>query len=784
MTTESFVFEITLNACCLLFIVFIGIVYAGKKVKKNHEIIIYRHLLIFSIIDVVFELFYLLSTRYVSNVLFIGLAKKLFFIMLMALFVLLVYYIFIVIYEKNTKFNSFLDRRKWPVTITLLLSAIVMAVVEILLPVNYAYNSSGHVQYLYGPAVWFPYIACAIICLTVIPFVIYNIKSINRKKTFPYFMVLFFEFITLLVSIVLPDICVASVSLTLICYLMYHAIENPDLKLLQELEIVKDEAVRANQAKSDFLSSMSHELRTPLNVILGLSQSLLEQDLNNDVKDDIRDVVSASDTLLGLVNEILDISKIESNKLQIVEMEYSSVNIFKYLVTMTEARLGGKGLEFIHDYDKKIPPVLYGDSARIKQVAVNFLTNAVKYTQDGYIKLDIKFEPIDKDFCYIVISVSDSGMGIREEDIGKLFSKFERFDLKKNANIEGTGLGLALTKQLVDLMGGEIRVDSKYGVGSTFSVKIRQKIVHKEAEELEYEVPIVRNQEFIGHGERVLVVDDNNLNLKVVDRLLRPYNLEIDYVNSGRECLNKITSGNKYDIVFLDDQMPEMTGMETMQHLKNIPSYDVPTIALTANAITGMREKYLNNGFSDYLSKPINRDLLKNILVKFLGKGDIKKSKELLDETTSVELLDDNDSLDEGFTHLTGETDVLDDSYNNEKLNEEFLRSNGVDLAMALEFLGDMEMYNATVNDFVLEIDSKIADIQKFYENRDMSNYAILVHSLKSDSKYFGFTKLAELSYNHEMASKKNDVDYVIGNYDELMTEARRIIDIIKRYNG
>lgn len=779
MTTESFVFEITLNACCLLFIVFIGIVYAGKKVKKNHEIVIYRHLLIFSIIDVIFELFYLLSTKYISNVLFIGLAKKMFFIMLMSLFVLLVYYIFIVIYEKNVKFNSFLDSRKWPVTIALLLSAIVMAIVEILLPVNYAYNSFGHVQYLYGPAVWFPYIACAVICLTVIPFVIYNIKSINRKKTFPYFMVLLFEFITLLVSIVLPDICVASVSLTLICYLMYHAIENPDLKLLQELEVVKDEAVRANQAKSDFLSSMSHELRTPLNVILGLSQSLLEQDLNNDVKDDINDIVSASDTLLGLVNEILDISKIESNKLQIVEMEYSSVSIFKYLVTMTEARLGGKSLEFIHEYDENIPPVLYGDSTRIKQVAVNFLTNAVKYTRDGYIKLDIKLESIDKDFCYIIISVSDSGMGIREEDIGKLFSKFERFDLKKNANIEGTGLGLALTKQLVDLMGGEISVDSKYGVGSTFKVKFRQKIVNKKLEELEYEVPIIRNQHFVGHGERVLVVDDNNLNLKVVDRLLKSYKLEIDYVNSGKECLNKITSGNKYDIVFLDDQMPEMTGMETMQHLKRIPSYDVPTIALTANAITGMREKYLNNGFSDYLSKPIDRDLLKNILIKFLGSSDVldKRNSEIIEESSSVELLDDN-------TSLIDSDDILDSSYNSEKLNEEFLRNNGVDLTMALEFLGDMEMYNATVNDFVLEIDTKIADIQKFYESKDMPNYAILVHSLKSDAKYLGFTKLAELSYNHEMASKRNDYEYVISNYEELMNEARRIIDIIKRYNG
>lgn len=782
MTTESFVFEFTLNACCLLFILFIGIVYASKKVKKNHEIVIYRHLLIFSIIDIIFELIYIVSTRYADNILFIGLAKKMFFVVLLALFVLLVFYIFIVIYEKNKTFTTFLDKRIWYITGGLLLSAIIMGVVELRLPIHYAYNSLGYVQYIHGPAVWFAYIACAVICLTVVPFVIFNVKSMNRKKVFPYFLVLILEFLTLTISLLFPDICVACVSLTLICYLMYHAIENPDLKLLQELEIVKDEAVKANQAKSDFLSSMSHELRTPLNVILGLSQSLLYQDLSESVKNDIKDVVSASDTLLGLVNEILDISKIESKKLELVEVEYASESLYKYLVTMTEGRIGSKNLEFIHEYDKNIPPVLYGDCVRIKQVAINFLTNAVKYTQEGYIKLNVNYEPIDNDYCNIVISVSDSGMGIKDGDLEKLFTKFERFDLQKNANIEGTGLGLALTKELVDLMNGDINVESKYGVGSTFTVKIKQKILHKALEDINYEVTAVSGGVFVGHGEKVLIVDDNNLNLKVAARLLKPYNLEVDYINSGKECLNRITSGQKYDIIFLDDQMPEITGMETMQYLKNIPGYDIPTIALTANAITGMREKYLDGGFSDYLSKPIDKELFKNMLIKFLGNDEDNTSnnKEEEEEVETLEMLDEVESLEPSVEPVNSQNT----SQQNEKLNEDFLRNNGVDLEKALEFLGDMEMYNETVHDFIQEIDGKLADIQKFYESKDMPNYAILVHSLKSDSKYLGFTKLAELAYNHEMASKGNDLDFVTNNYSELMTEAQRVVDVINRYNG
>ena len=719
----------------------------------------------------------------------------------MGIIILLIYYVFIVLHENNKSVMDFFEKNIKLCNTLVFSLIIVIGVIEIFLPVKLSYNAMGYVQYMYGTATWFTYISSTIIYLCLFPFIIKNLGGINKNKLFPYFIVLFFFFITLAVSIILPDICIACVALALSCYVMYHTIENPDLRLIEELEKAKDAAMKANQAKTDFLSNMSHELRTPLNVILGFSQSLLEQDLSKSTREDIEDIYSASETLLELVNEILDISKIESEKLEIIEDEYSTKKVFKYLITMTKGKLGNKPLKFIYEMDNKLPEFLCGDSVRIKQIAVNFLTNAVKYTQEGYIKLNMSYEPLDEDNCYLIITVSDSGIGIKEEDLNRLYSKFERFDQRKNANVEGTGLGLALTKKLADLMKAEINAESKYGVGSTFTFKIKQKIIYKEViDNQEDSIEYVGN--FIGNNEKILIVDDNSVNLKVAIRMLKPYKLVIDTASNGAECLEKIAKGNKYDLVFLDDQMPGMNGVETMQHLKEIAGYSTPTIALTANAISGLREKYISQGFNDYLSKPIDKVLLEGILIKFLGNNtnminnNEKESNVMINlgndekidsnqivgsSNNEVELLDDTeDKL--SLKNPDSEEDNI--SIGNEKGNVEYLKSQGVDIDKALELLGDMEMYNDMVNDFISEIDNKINDIKKFHDTSDMPNYAIQVHSLKSDSKYLGLMHLAELAYNHEMASKGNDVNYVNEHYDELMKEANKMISVMKKYNG
>ena len=398
---------------------------------------------------------------------------------------------------------------------------------------------------------------------------------------------------------------------------MYFTIENPDIKMIEQLNIARDTAEKANAAKTDFLSNMSHEIRTPLNAIVGFSNLLLDDEsVPEKAKDEVRDIVMASDNLLEIVNGILDISKIEAGKLEIIDTEYSIKKVIDELVALSKGRLGDKPIEFKTNIDQSIPPVLYGDAGRIKQICVNILTNAIKYTKEGWI--EFKVSSVVKDnICRLIISVEDTGIGIKEKNIDKLFNKFERLDLEDNVTIEGTGLGLAITKKLVDLMHGKIVVQSVFGKGSKFTVSIDQRIVENPTIKVDAEK--ITNKEIIVNNKKVLLVDDNKINLKVAERLLESYGIKTESAESGFACLDKIKAGEKYDLIMLDDMMPKMSGVETLKKLKEIKGFDTKVIALTANALTGMREKYLNDGFNDYLAKPINKEELNKIINKYLN---------------------------------------------------------------------------------------------------------------------------------------------------------------------
>ena len=473
----------------------------------------------------------------------------------------------------------------------------------------YTHGLSASIMYL----VSITYVFVMAICLFC------NIKKLRHKKYLPIIFYIFIGSAVTFIQMTNPSILIITAMETFVTILMYFTIENPDMKLINELNIAKDQAEKANSAKSEFLSSMSHEIRTPLNAIVGFSQALSEEDINDQAKEEVKDIMMASNSLLELVNGILDISKIEANKIEIVNSEYSFRHVFDDLVVLSKARMGDKPLDFRAYYDESLPNILYGDHTRIKQIILNLLTNSIKYTREGYVEFRVS-SIIRGDICRLIISVEDSGIGIEQNKIPHLFTKFERLDLDKNITIEGTGLGLAITKKLIELMNGKIVVQSVYGKGSKFTVAIDQRIIHKQVEQIEKEKEENIPKVIDASGKRVLVVDDNMVNLKVASRLLQNYKVIIDEVDSGYECINKINSGCLYDIILMDDMMPKMSGVETLQKLKQINGFNIPVIALTANAITGMREKYINDGFNDYLAKPIDREELNKLVARYLNK--------------------------------------------------------------------------------------------------------------------------------------------------------------------
>ena len=472
----------------------------------------------------------------------------------------------------------------------------------------------NNVIYSYGKSVNFLIILVMVFTLMMVFFTIKNIKNIRNTKYSPLFILILLILFALLLRSINPAFLITTFIATYVDLIMYFTIENPDKHIIDALNEAKLEAEKANRAKSDFLSSMSHEIRTPLNAIVGFSDCILEEKSLRLAKSDANDIKLASENLLEIVNGILDISKIEANKMDIVEVDYEPKETIDNIVKLVKTRIGDKNIEMRVHYDENLPLCLHGDVSKVKQIITNILTNAVKYTDSGNITLDVSTK-ISNDICELMISVSDTGRGIKEEQIPNLFNKFERLEEDKNTSLEGTGLGLSITKRLVELMHGTIEVESTYGKGSKFSVNLKQTI--GKAKTLKKEKAQIDNKtEF--KDAKVLIVDDNKINLKVASKLLSNYGITSINVESGFECLDLIANGEKFDLILLDDMMPKMSGVETFKKLKKFKDFKIPVVALTANAIAGMKEKYLKIGFNDYLPKPIEKEELLKILNKYL----------------------------------------------------------------------------------------------------------------------------------------------------------------------
>lgn len=603
------------------YIVLIAVAYFSKKKMNTLENRIYSTLIIVVFITLIIDcvsvsLGLVDSTSFITN-----LFGKLYLVCIIAWVFIFTYYMFVISFNKQkTSVMVELDSKEYVFfkkVFYIFLGLFALASIIILALPLHVYGD-GKIMYTYGPCAIVSYSFAALCIVSWIVFMVSNIREIRDKKYIPAFAFVVVAGTAAVIQSTFPEYLLVTAAATFITILTYFTIENPDLKMIAQLNLAKEQADKANQAKSDFLSNMSHEIRTPLNAIVGFGQALSEEDLPPQAMSEVKDIMMASDNLLEIVNGILDISKIESGKLEIINKDYSFKKIFDEVVTLAKGRLGEKPLEFRVVYDESIPPVLFGDYSRIKEIMINLLTNAIKYTHEGYIELKVS-SVIKDDICRIIISVEDSGIGIKQENINKLFTKFERLGVEEHSTIEGTGLGLAITKKLLDLMNGQIVVQSVYGKGSRFTVAIDQKISvgHKLEDTASLDLTELETMDF--SSKKVLVVDDNVINLKVAHRLLQEYKVQITEVQSGQAAIDLINAGNMYDLILMDDMMPKMSGVQTLQKLKTIPGFQMKVVALTANAITGMREKYLADGFDEYLAKPISKKELAKIIKKMLG---------------------------------------------------------------------------------------------------------------------------------------------------------------------
>ncbi len=613
-----------------------------------------------------------------------------------------------------------------------------------------------------------PLIHTGLIIAIVFMIVTITIDTI-KKKIKDYLFVgiglygmLFTAIIEILMYYIGTDLSLGTVLAVGLLFLLITAIIKTGQDLFKT-EKNRQQAISAREAQAKFLANMSHEIRTPINAIIGMNEMILRENEDDVIEGYANNIQSASNMLLGLINDVLDFSKIESGQLELVEENYQLDALLQHEILLLNTRAANKPISTMIDIDSSLPSILYGDELRIKQILTNLISNAVKYTEQGTITIKAYANLINNDNIELVFSVIDTGIGIKSEELPKLFDSFKRLELSKNRNIQGTGLGLNIAKQLIDLMHGKISVESVYGKGSTFTVKIPQKIIDRHPigkfnsiSSKTKKTTDLKTKHFTAPQANILVVDDNSMNLALMRGLLKRTKMNVDLADCGEKAL-ELTMNKKYDIIFMDHMMPELDGIEALEILRNQdnnPNQNSIVIVLTANTVNGCKEMYLDSGFNDYFPKPVQADKLDELLKNYLP----------------VELIiytDDNNITTKSDSSLTPTTNTNDLQYIDQQLGIHHC-------------IDSKDFYIDMLKECTKLLENYLPQLDTCYSEKDWKNYAIITHSIKSSAINIGATNFSELSLKHEFAGKDADENFITSEYVTYIEGIRNLIKEIE----
>ena len=738
--------------CCII-VFFIGVFYFVSV--KNHKVkshIWYSTLLITSVFQLGFDVLSVITVNHLDTIpLWINnLVHQCFMALMLVIFLAVYKYLETVIEEEiGERFQGV----KWAY-----IPLVVSFIGVIVLPIYYMETPRGN--YAYGPGPANIYISIAIYVILIFRLMIKYGRLISAKKNRAIMVAMLSEVIIATYQAIVPTALISCLGITLLNLSFYLMVENPDAALVELLKKETNRADVANRAKTDFLANMSHEIRTPINSMVGMTEMILRENDPEKIKEYAMDVQNATKTLLNIINDILDISKIEAGKMTIVPVEYSFSGLMKEIISMMEFRIKDRDLGFDVQIDSSIPDRLFGDDIHIRQVLINLLNNAFKYTAEGKVLYRVELLPTSTETqAHIRFAVKDTGQGIKKEDIDKIMIPYERFDVTKNRNVEGSGLGLPITFKLLAGMGSRMYVESEYGEGSEFSFELWQKVVDstpisdiKQKNDNE-QVKKYRHG-FEAPDACVLVVDDNKMNRKVFKALLSKTRIQIDEASSGRECI-ELVQKKAYDIIFMDHMMPEMDGVETyavLKKMENYPSKKTPVVVVTANAVIGAKDRYIvKDGFRAYLSKPLEYEKLEKIIKTLLDKNKILA--------------------------------VAQDAKEEKMAETQLPMINGVDWGYAgnhfnscSDMLGTMAFFRASIEEDIEELRGLY---QALEEPEGYKKYCTKIHSMKNSAATVGIIPLAGMAKVMEDAAREGNkecIDMLMPVFEEKWMSYQKLL--------